>query len=69
MELAPERALVQSLNILQSMLKSIAAEIDFVFRDRVEHERVVWIGRMTQTEYSVLSRHGRTLSVSPVCAM
>ena len=43
MQLAPKRPFIQRLNIFQSMLESITAEIDFVFRDRVEHERIIWI--------------------------
>jgi hypothetical protein len=30
------------------MLESVSAQIDLAFRDRVEHERVVWIGRMAE---------------------
>ena len=50
MQLAAPRPFVQRLNIFQSMFESITTEIDFVFRDRIKHKRVVWIGRMAQCE-------------------
>src|SRR4249919_3593412 len=46
MQLAALRPFIQCLNIFQPMFKPITAQIDFVLRDRVEHERVVWVGRM-----------------------
>ena len=46
MQLTALRPLIQRLNIFQPMLKPITAQIDFVFRDRIEHERIVRIGRM-----------------------
>jgi hypothetical protein len=42
-QLAAPRPLIQRLNVFQPMLKPITAQIDFVFRDRVEHERVIRI--------------------------
>ena len=38
MQLAALRPLIQCLNVLQPMFKPITAQIDFVLRDRVEHE-------------------------------
>jgi hypothetical protein len=43
-KLATERALVQRLNVFQSMFESITTEIDFALRHGIKHERVVWIG-------------------------
>jgi hypothetical protein len=45
-QLAAPRPFIQRLNVFQSMVKPITAQIDFVVRDRVEHERIVRIGRM-----------------------
>src|ERR1700730_5585028 len=45
------------------MLELVAAQIDFVFRDRVEHERVVRVRRMSQGEDFRFLPHCRTLSV------
>ena len=44
MQLAPERAFIQRLNIFQSMFETVTTEIDFVLRDRIEHEGVIRIG-------------------------
>ena len=63
-QLAAQRALIQRLNVFQPMLEAVAAQIDFVFRHRVEHERVVWIGRMTEGENGRIVRHGAHVSVS-----
>src|SRR2546430_7208188 len=46
------------------MLEAIPAEIDFVFRDRIKHERVVRIGRMSEGEDFRRAPHGRMLSAS-----
>ena len=46
MQLAALRPLIQRLNVFQLMFKPITAQIDFVFRDRIEHKRIVRIGRM-----------------------
>ena len=46
MHLAALRPLIQRLNVFQPMFKSITSQIDFVLRHRVEHERVVRVGRM-----------------------
>jgi hypothetical protein len=48
MQLAAPRPLIERLNVFQPMFKPITAQIDFVLCDRVEHERIVRIGRMTQ---------------------
>ena|SRR5437762_3605659 len=48
MQLAAPGSLVQRLNIFHLMLEPITTEIDFVFRDRIEHERVIRVRRMTQ---------------------
>jgi len=43
-QFASKRSFIQRLNIFQSMLEPITAQIDFVFRYRIKHERVVRIG-------------------------
>ena len=43
MKLAPQCALVQRLNIFQSVFESITTEIDLIFGHRIEHERVIRI--------------------------
>src|SRR6266699_2982757 len=48
MQLAAPRSLVQRLNVFQAMVEPITAEIDFVLRHRIEHERIIRIGRMTK---------------------
>ena len=48
MQLAALRPLIQRLNVFQPMFKPITAQIDLVLRDRVEHERIVRIGRMAK---------------------
>jgi hypothetical protein len=48
MQLAAPRPLIQRLNIFQPMVELITTEIDFVFRDSIEHERVIRIRRMTK---------------------
>jgi hypothetical protein len=45
-QLAALRPLIQRLNVFELMFKPITPQIDFVFRDRVEHECIVRIGRM-----------------------
>ncbi len=42
------RPLIQRLNIFQPMFEPISAQIDFILRHRVEHERIIRIGRMAQ---------------------
>ena len=44
MQLASHGAFVQRLNVFQLVFETIAAQIDFVRRHRVKHERVVGIG-------------------------
>ena len=46
MQLAALRPLIQRLNVLQPIFKPITVQIDFALRDRVEHERIVRVGRM-----------------------
>jgi len=48
MQLAALRPLIQRLNIFQSMVEVITTEIDFILRDRIEHEGVIRIRRMTK---------------------
>ena len=48
MQLAALRPLIQRLNVFQPMFKPVTAQIDFVLRDRVEHEGIVRIGRMAK---------------------
>ena len=43
-QFTPERAFIQRLNIFQSMFETVTTEIDFVLRDRIEHEGVIRIG-------------------------
>ena len=50
MQLAAPRPLIQRLNVVQPMFEPVTAEIDLIFRDRVEHERVVGVGGMTECE-------------------
>jgi hypothetical protein len=47
-QLAALRPLIQRLNVFQPMFKPITAQIYFVLRDRVEHKRIVRIGRMAK---------------------
>jgi hypothetical protein len=47
-ELAPQSAFVQRLDVLEAMFKAIPAEIDFVLRHRIKHEGVIRIGRMPE---------------------
>ena len=51
MQLPAPSLSVQCLDIYQSMVEAIAMEIDFVFCDRVEHERIVRIRRMTELKH------------------
>ena len=48
MQLAALRPLIQRLNIFQAMVEPITTEIDFILRHRIEHERVIRVGGMTQ---------------------
>src|SRR5438552_15531321 len=58
MQLAAPRPLIQRLNIFQSMVEPITTEIDFVLRHRIEHERVIRVGGMTQgKDFSALPFH------------
>ena len=58
MQLAALCPLIQRLNIFQSMVEVITTEIDFIFRDRIEHERVIRIRRMTKGEdFTCVLRH------------
>jgi hypothetical protein len=43
-QFASKRPLVQRLNVFQSMLEPIPAQINLIFRHRIKHERVIWIG-------------------------
>jgi hypothetical protein len=57
-QLASKRALVQRLNVFQSMLETVPAQVDFILGHRVKHERVIRVGGMTQGEkFSVVSDH------------
>jgi hypothetical protein len=47
-QFASNRPLVQRLNIFQSMLEPIPAQIDLILRHRIKHKGVIRIGRMTQ---------------------
>ena len=48
MQIAALCPLIERLNIFQSMVEAITTEVDFIFRDRIEHEGVVGIRRMTK---------------------
>jgi len=50
-QLAARRELVQSLNVFEPVLKMITAQINFIFRDRVEHECVIRVRRMSERKY------------------
>ena len=62
-QLAPQRPLIQRLNIFQPMFETIAAQIDFVLRHRVKHEGVVWIGRVPEGEHRGHGGHRAMLSL------
>src|SRR5262245_45790413 len=47
-QFAPLGPFIQCLNVFQAMFEPVTAEIDFVLRDRVEHKRVIRIGRMAE---------------------
>ena len=47
-QLASKRALVQCLNVFQSMLEPVPAQVDFILGHRIKHERVIRIWGMTQ---------------------
>jgi hypothetical protein len=61
-QFAAERALVQGLNVLEPMFKTIASQVDLVLRHRVKHEGIVGIGGVSQREDGRFRRHERTLS-------
>jgi hypothetical protein len=44
MQLAAPGSLVQRLNIFQAMVEAVTAEIDFILRHCIKHERVIRIG-------------------------
>lgn len=62
-QLASFRAFVQRLDVFEPMLKPIAMQIDFVFRNRVKHERIIWIRRMAQRKKAVGYRHTYMLTM------
>ncbi len=47
-QLAPKRPFVQRLNVFQSMLEPISAQVDLILRHRVKHERVIRVRGVTQ---------------------
>jgi hypothetical protein len=56
MQLAALRPLIERLNVCQSMVEPITPQIDLILRHRIEHERVIGIGGMTQRkDFSALS--------------
>src|SRR5437773_3943890 len=58
MQLAAPRPLIERLNIFQAMIEAVTAEIDFVLRHRIEHERVIRVGGMTKgKDFSALHFH------------
>jgi hypothetical protein len=48
MQLAALRPLIERLNVCQPMVEPITPQIDLILRHRIEHERVIGIGGMTQ---------------------
>ncbi len=57
-QLASKRALVQCLNVFQSMLEPVPAQVDFILGHRIKHERVIRIWGMTQgKDVGVIVRH------------
>ena len=48
MQLAALRPLIERLNVCQAMVEPITPQIDLILRHRIEHERVIGIGGMTQ---------------------
>ena len=42
------RLLIQSLNVLKNMLKTVPAGGDFVLGEAIKHEGIVGVGRMAQ---------------------
>src|SRR5215831_4089458 len=48
MQLTALRPFVRRLNIFQPMVESITTQVDFILCHRIEHERVIRIGGMTQ---------------------
>ena len=58
MQLAAPRPLIERLNIFQAMIEAVTAEIDFVLRHRIEHERVIRVGGMAKgKDFSALHFH------------
>src|SRR5437870_9093004 len=58
MQLAAPRPLIQRLNIFQPMVEPITTEVDFILRHRIEHERVIRVGGMTESkDFSALPFH------------
>ncbi len=49
-QFAAQGTLVQSLDVLQDVLETIAPHRDQVLRQRVKHERIVRVGRMAKRE-------------------
>ena len=49
-QFAAQGTLVQSLDVLQDVLETIALHRDQVLRQRVKHERIVRVGRMAKRE-------------------
>ena len=43
-QFAAPRPLVQRLNIFQAIVEAVTAEIDFILRHCIKHERVIRIG-------------------------
>src|SRR6266496_6305888 len=58
MQLAAPRPLIERLNIFQAMIEAVTTEVDFILRHRIEHERVIRVGGMTQgKDFSALHFH------------
>jgi hypothetical protein len=49
-EFAARGALVQSLDVLQNVLKMKTVRGNQIFRERIKHEGVVRVGRMTKSQ-------------------
>ena len=53
---------IEGLNVLEPVFKTVSAQINFVFRDRVKHERVIGIGRMAESKNIRRMPHRRMLT-------
>src|SRR5580765_2126977 len=57
LQLSPAGALVECLDVLKHVLELIGRTPDFVARQRVEHEGIIGVGRMSESQ-----QHDRDMS-------